>query len=180
MIFTTDRTLLVLVDVQEKLTPLMHERDACVRALAQLLKGAAALRLPVIWMEQLPEKMGATIPELRELLTDATPISKGSFSCCGEPAFREAFRTSGCGQVLLAGIESHVCVYQTAADLLADGLQVKVIADAVSSRTPFNRQAGLDAARAAGAGIATVEMILFELMRDSTHPAFREILKIVR
>ena len=180
MIFTADRTILVLIDVQEKLAPLMHERDACVGAMSQLLKGATALRVPVIWMEQLPEKMGETIPELREVLAGLTPIAKGAFSCCGEPAFRDALRTSGCTHVLLAGIESHVCVYQTAADLLTDGFKVKVIADAVSSRTAANRQAGLDAARAAGAGIATVEMILFELMRDSAHPAFRDILKIVK
>jgi len=180
MIFTTDRTVLVLIDVQEKLAPLMYERDALVRAQSQLLKGAAALRLPVIWMEQLPDKMGATIPELRERLAGLTPLSKGAFSCCGEPAFRDALRTTGQTHILLAGIESHVCVYQTAVDLIADGFKVKIVADAVSSRTAANRQAGLDAARAAGADLTTVEMILFELMRDSSHPAFREILKIVR
>jgi nicotinamidase-related amidase len=82
--------------------------------------------------------------------------------------------------VVLAGIESHVCVYQTACDLVANGYRVKVAADCVSSRTAANRQAGIDAMRSAGAEVTTVEMILFELMRDSTHPAFREILKIVR
>jgi nicotinamidase-related amidase len=180
MFFTPDKTVLTLIDVQEKLAPFMHERDICVAAMQKLLRGLSAIRVPVIWMEQIPDKMGATIPELRECLTGQNPIPKTAFSCWGEPAYREALQRLDRPQVLLAGIETHVCVYQTAADLIANGYAVKVVADTVSSRSPANLQAGIEAMRAAGAALTTVEMILFELMRDSKHPAFRDILKIVR
>jgi nicotinamidase-related amidase len=180
MFFTPDKTVLTLIDVQEKLTPFMHERDICVGAMQRLLRGLAAIRVPVVWMEQIPDKMGATIPELRECLVGQTPVPKTAFSCWSEPAYREALRRLDRPQVLLAGIETHVCVYQTAGDLIANGYSVKVVADCVSSRSPANLQAGLEAIRAGGADLTTVEMILFELMRDSTHPAFRDILKIVR
>lgn len=180
MIFGVNKAVLTLIDVQEKLAPVMHERDACVGAIRKLLQGLTALRVPVLWAEQIPEKMGPTLAELRELLPGQAPIHKTAFSCWGEPAYRGALRALDRPQVLLAGIETHVCVYQTACDLLAEGYQVKVVTDAVSSRTPANRQAGIEAMRDAGAGIATVEMVLFELLRDAGNPAFREILKIVR
>lgn len=180
MFFTPEKTVLTLIDVQEKLTPFMHERDICVGAMQKLLRGLTAIRVPIVWMEQIPDKMGTTIPELRECLAGQTSIPKTAFSCWGEPAYREALQRLDRPQVLLTGIETHVCVYQTAVDLIANGYSVKVVADTVSSRSQANLLAGLEAMRAVGAGITTVEMILFELMRDSRHPAFREILKIVR
>jgi nicotinamidase-related amidase len=180
MIFTLEKTVLTVVDVQEKLASVMHEREALVGSMQRLLRGMTALRVPVVWMEQIPEKMGVTIQEVHECLPGMKPLPKTAFSCWGEPAYKEALRSLDRPQVVLAGIESHVCVYQTACDLVANGYRVKVAADCVSSRTAANRQAGIDAMRSAGAEVTTVEMILFELMRDSTHPAFREILKIVR
>jgi len=176
----SDSAVLVLVDVQGKLAQIMHEKDALFANLQKLVRGAQALRLPILWLEQNPERMGATIPELRGLLAGATPIPKMSFSCCGEPAFLARLEALGRGQALLAGIETHVCVYQTAADLVARGCAVEVVADGVSSRTLDNKLIGLERIRGCGAHLTSVETCLFELLRTAEHAAFREILTIVK
>jgi nicotinamidase-related amidase len=158
----------------------MHEKDILFDNLRRLIAGTRALGIPILWMEQIPEKLGSTSAEFRELLAPEQPIRKSSFSCCGEPAFTERLEALGRRQVLLAGIETHVCVYQTAADLGNRGYEVEVVSDAVSSRTPANKLVGLERIRAAGARITSVEMALFELMRTADHAAFRDILRIVR
>ena len=171
---------LALVDVQEKRFSVMHEKDALSDRLQRLVRGCLALKLPVVWMEQTPGKMGPTIPALRELLGALTPLAKSSFSCCGSPAFLQALQDAGRRQVLLAGIETHVCVYQTAAHLVRAGYAVEVVADAVSSRAAADRRVGLQKIRDAGAGVTSVETALFELLQTAEHPAFREILRIVK
>ena len=170
---------LVLVDVQQKLLPAIHDREALVASCAKLARGMAALGVPIVWTEQNPKGLGPTVPEVAELLPGEA-VTKVSFSCCGEPAFAEAVAALGRTQLVLAGIESHVCVWQTAADLLDGGHEVHICADAVSSRTPANRQIGLDRARAAGAAITSVEMALFELLDTAGDPAFKAILQIVK
>jgi nicotinamidase-related amidase len=131
-------------------------------------------------MEQTPDKIGKTVPEIGRLLGLQAPVSKACFSCCEDGQFMAALRATGRGQVVLAGIETHVCVYQTAADLSAQGFRVEVVADAVSSRTMQNRQIALEKMRSLGVGITSLEMILFELLRTSRHPAFRDILRLVK
>lgn len=182
-----DHAVLVLVDIQEKLTRVMHEREALVTRLCQLTACAKALGVPIIAMEQLPDKMGPTIPELRELLAGVTePIPKATFSCAASPEFREALAASGRRQVLLAGIETHVCVYQTAMEL-ADDYEVQLVTDAVSSRTAQNKAAALTRLRQAAQGssprhiaMTTVEMAVFEMLHTAEHPAFRDILRILK
>jgi len=176
-----DNTVLVVVDIQEKLARVIHERDALVSAADKLIRGAAALGLPVVHTEQNPDGLGPTVPELAQHL-DGEPITKLAFSCCGEPAFTEALAATAAGRqkVLLAGIETHVCVYQTAADLLAADYEVHVVADAVGSRTPENRAIGLARMKDAGAQVTSVEMALFELLQVAEGPAFKAILKIVK
>ncbi len=173
-------SVLALIDVQERLAQVMDHREELFLNLQKMVKGAKALEVPVLWLEQNPGRMGQTIPDLRELLAGQTPIPKMSFSCCGEPLFVENLETLARRQVLLAGIEAHVCVYQTAADLIHRGFEVQVVADAVSSRRPVDLSIGLERCRAAGATVTCVEMALFELMRTARHPAFKEVLKIVR
>lgn len=175
-----EQCVFVLVDVQEKLTAFMHEREELVRHLVTAVRGLRALQVPVLWMEQTPDKLGPTITPLQECLTGLQPLPKVSFSCAGEPAFRQALQATHRRQVLLAGIETHVCVYQTAAHLLQDCFEVHVLADAVSSRSRLNREIGLERMRGAGARLTSVETVLFELLQTSAHPAFRDILKIVR
>ena len=173
-------TVLVLVDIQGKLAEIMHENEALVQNVRRLILGARALAIPIIWTEQIPEKMGPTIPGIQELLTSEHPISKKSFSCCGEPRFTSTLKLTGKKQVLLAGIETHVCVFQTSADLIKQEFEVHVPADAVSSRTPANKQIGLDRINSIGAQITSVESALFEMLKTSEHTAFRDILKIVK
>jgi nicotinamidase-related amidase len=124
--------------------------------------------------------MGPTLPEIAALLPDLKPISKRSFSCLAHPPFEQALRATGRRQFVLLGIEAHVCVYQTAVDLILQGYQAEVIADAVASRSPHNRELGLARARQGGAGISSVEMALFELLKAAEGPAFKEILAIVK
>jgi nicotinamidase-related amidase len=114
------------------------------------------------------------------LLPDIKPITKFSFSCCGEEAFPPQMKALGRKQVLLTGIETHVCVYQTAVDLASNGYEVQVVADCVSSRTTFNRDIGLDRMRACGAGITSVETALFELLKVARGDKFKEISRIIK
>ncbi|MCA1959798.1 MAG: hydrolase [Desulfomonile sp.] len=173
-------TALVVVDMQEKLVRVMHDMETLVQSAVKLIKGAQVLGLPILWTEQNPEGLGPTIPEIAELLTDLRPVTKLSFSCCGEASFEEELETLGREQILIAGIESHVCVYQTAADLLDMGFDVEVVSDAVASRTPENKRIGLDKCREYGASITSVETALFELIQGAEGPQFKELIKIVK
>jgi hypothetical protein len=172
--------VLVIVDVQGKLAESMFERDRLYGNLRILIKGCQILQTPILWLEQYPKGLGPTVPEIAELLADGSPIAKVSFSGCGQADFVERLRECGRRQVLIAGIESHVCVYQTARDLLEDGYHVEVVADAVSSRTAENRRVGLDRMAQAGAAITSVEMVLFELMERAGTPEFKEIVGLVK
>lgn len=175
-----ERSQLVVVDVQGRLARLMHESDAMIRAQSTLIRACRLLDLPVAWAEQLPDKLGATVDELQEPLEGLTACAKSSFGCLGDDTLREQILESDREQVLLCGIETHVCVWQTAASLLREGRDVHVIADAVSSRSADNKATGLLRLREAGAVISNVEMALFELMVDATHPRFREVTKLLK
>jgi nicotinamidase-related amidase len=178
---TTENTVFVLVDVQGRLAELMYEKAFLYDNLETLVRGVQALDLPLLWAEQLPDKMGPTIARLQQLLSPAhTPIVKASFSCCGEPRFMEALEAAGRSHVLLAGIETHVCVARTAIDLLRLGYAVEIVEEAVSSRSQHNKRIGLDRARAAGAGITSIESALFEMLGAATHPRFKDILQLVK
>ncbi len=177
---SADQAALVLIDVQGKLASLMHEREALFDHLQRLIQGVRALDLPVLWLEQYPQGLGPTVPEVARLLSDLQPLAKTSFSAWGCAAFRDRLAATGRRQILLAGIEAHVCVYQTAVDLLAAGYSVEVVCDAVSSRTAANRQLGLERMRAAGALWTGVEMALFELLRTAEAPAFKTLARLVK
>lgn len=178
---TVKNTALVVVDVQGKLAQIMDQKEALFANLEKMIKGIQVLEIPIIWTEQVPEKLGPTLPEFSELLTPSTKsIAKSSFSCCGHPPFMEAIQALGRQQVLLTGIETHICVYQTALDLLDSGYEVQVVTDAVSSRTSANKQIGLERMKAAGATLTSTEMALFELLRVAEGPQFKQIAKIVK
>ena len=130
--------------------------------------------------EQYPQGLGATIPEIAQLLPDIRPLPKVSFSCCGDAAFLQEFKKLNRKQVLIAGIESHVCVYQTAADLIAAGYEVYAVSDAISSRTEQNRNIGLKMMTQLGAKITSTEAALFELLKVAKGDKFKAISQIVR
>jgi nicotinamidase-related amidase len=175
-----ENSLLVIVDVQGKLAQLMFEKEKLIANLVRVVKGAQILGIPILWNEQNPAGLGGTIPELTELLTAFQPQSKMTFSCCGNPMFMEELRRSNRRQVLLVGIETHICVYQTAAELLGQDYSVYLISDAVSSRTPENKQLGIERIKSLGGVITSTEMILFELLGTAEHSRFREISRLVK
>lgn len=173
-------TVLVIVDVQGKLAQLMADRETLFANLQRMVRGAQVLDIPVIWVEQYPEKLGPTIPELTALLPDIEPISKMSFSCAKNPQFSTTLTRLGKRQVLVVGMEAHVCVYQTAVDLVDEGYQVEVVEDAIGARIASNKGVGVRKMCARGVGLTSTEMALFELMGDCEHPAFRDIQAIVK
>ena len=173
-------TLLVIVDIQEKLVRAMHAREDLILKAQQLAQGAAVLKLPILCTEQNPKGLGPTLPEIRAAMPGVEPISKFSFGCGGCTEFMSALQAAGRRNVLIAGIETHVCVYQTTRELLEKGYGVEVVADACSSRTSQNRQIGLEKMCAAGAAITCVETALFELLKVAEGPAFKQILQIVK
>ena len=179
-----DRAVLVLIDVQVRLARAMSDEECLVADLRRMVRGAQVLGVPIVWVEQNPRGLGPTVPDLAELLEqdqpDAEPLVKMSFSCCGDEKFVAALAALERNQILLAGIETHVCVYQTAMSLLARGHEVQVVADAVSSRTADNREIGLGRMKDAGATLTSVETALFELLKVAEGDAFKQILQIVK
>lgn len=171
---------LVLIDVQEKLAAVMPDRAGLIRNCAILVQIAHALDMPVLWCEQAPRALGATVGEIKSLLIGNQPIEKTSFSACGEDIFIKRLEEIGKPVAILCGLESHVCVFQTAADLIERGLRVHVVADAVSSRTQENKEIGLARMSAVGAVISSTEMLLFELLRDARHDKFRMLAALIK
>jgi nicotinamidase-related amidase len=171
----------VLIDMQEKLLKVMPDAAECLENQELLLKAAAILEIDSIVTEQYPQGLGSTVDDLKCLLPENTPlIEKTSFSCWGESAFRTALKSKHRDYVVVFGIEAHVCVQQTVLDLLEEGYEVIVIADALASRNTGNYRLALSAMRQAGALITSSESVIFALLRDSKHPSFREISKLIR
>ncbi len=174
------RTALVVVDVQERLCPAMPP-DALARLVkyVKALAGCArTLALPVLLTEQYPKGLGRTLPELRELLP--APLEKLHFSCGADPGFSAALAATGRRQIVLAGMEAHVCVFQTARDLVAAGYEVFVCADAVTSRADEHRQVGLALCHEAGAVVTTAETAIFDLLHRCATPEFKAVSPLVR
>jgi len=178
--FTIENSVLVVVDVQGKLAQLMYQKDALFENLQKIVRGAQILKVPILWVEQNPEGLGPTIPEVAELLCGIEPISKLSFSCCASERFMQRLEALARRQVLLAGIETHICIHQTAMDLLQLGYEVQIVTDAVSSRTVANKQVGLGKIKASGGALTSVETALFELLRVAKGPRFKELLALVK
>jgi nicotinamidase-related amidase len=175
----TFSSVLLVIDVQDKLFRVMHQRERLADNLGRLIRGTQVFKIPVIVTEQYPQGLGQTIPEISALLADVTPLPKLQFSCYREPSFARAIDGLGRRQVIITGIESHICVYQTAVDLIAAGYEVHVVADGVSSRTPENCAIGLDLMRQQGAAVTSVETVLFELLGIGSGDDFKAIRKII-
>jgi nicotinamidase-related amidase len=174
------RAGLVVVDIQERLWPAMFEKDRLLQNAVLLIRGCATLGLPILATEQYPKGLGRSVPEVATALAGVAPMEKTAFSACGAAGFAAALEAKQLSQVILCGIEAHVCVTQTALDLLEKGLNVFVVADAVSSRTPENLRLGLDRMRDAGAAIVSAEMTLFELLGKAGTEEFKKILTLVK
>jgi len=175
-----EQTILVIVDVQGKLAQIMSEKEALFANIEKVIKGFNVLELPSILLEQVPDKLGSTIPEITSILPSLNPIAKTSFGCMGSEDFKLTLEKTGRKQVILVGIETHICVYQSAGQLLDAGYEVTVVRDAVSSRTSENKQVGLANMAKQGVSISSVEMLLFELLQKADGQQFREIAAIVK
>jgi nicotinamidase-related amidase len=175
-----EKTALIIIDMQERLFPVMHEKEKLLRNMIKLIKGAQVLEIPVLFTEQYPKGLGSTLPEIKELVPDFKPVEKVSFNCCDETAFCQTLDALKRKQVLIAGIEAHICVYQTAVALARTGYEVEVVADCIASRETENKTVALTKMGAAGIKPTTVEMALFELLKMAKGDKFKAISNIVK
>ncbi|MBN2225936.1 MAG: hydrolase [candidate division Zixibacteria bacterium] len=175
-----DNAALVIVDIQGKLASLMYQKEIFYDNVVRMIKGARLLNIPIIWNEQLPDKLGATIEPIKSELSDLHPLVKKSFSCCGNPDFVKRLKATGRKQVLLTGMETHICVFQTAVDLLDAGYEVHLVTDAVASRFEHNYRVGIERIKDHGAIVTSTEMALFEMFDIAEGPQFKELVKIVK
>ncbi len=177
-----ERCALLVIDIQEKLLPPIFQKEELVRNAKLLIRAAGVLKIPAIVSTQYAKGLGGTVPEVASLLPETEAIDKNLFSCFGSDVFCSLLKRlpGSRNTLLLCGMESHICVMQTALGGLREGYLVHVASDAVSSRTEWNWKIGLDRMRAAGAVISSTEMMIYELMRSSRSPAFKEMLPYLK
>lgn len=175
-----DNAVLVVIDIQDRLFRVMHDKEKLLQNVLKLVKGVQVLDIPVVLTEQYPAGLGPTLPEISRLLPDIQPIEKYCFSCCDEERFRQTLESSKRKQVLIAGIEAHICVYQTAMALLDSGYEVHVVVDCVASREAASKEVSLTKMSNAGVSLTTTEMALFELLKVGKGEKFKRISKIVK
>ena len=180
MLIKREQSLLLVVDIQEKLAPAIFEGEAAVANSVRLLTGARQLNIPRFVSEQYVRGLGASVEAIRNAALDARFFEKMHFSCAGEPGVVDLLRTSGRQQVVLTGMETHVCVLQTALGLREAGFSVFLVADAASSRSPENRSAPIERMRACGVQIVTTEMVLFEWLQKAGTDEFRAMLPLIK
>src|SRR5579863_3603582 len=177
-LLSPDSCALVVVDIQEKLLPPIYQKEQLVKNSQLLIRLAGILKIPALMTTQYAKGLGETLPEILSLLPETPAIDKQMFSCFGSEVFCSVLKRlpGNRNTVLLCGMESHICVTQTALGALREGYIVHVASDAVSSRTEWNWKIGLDRMRSAGAVISSTEMMIYELMRSSSSAAFKEML----
>jgi len=176
-----DTTVLLIVDMQEAFREKIPDFAEIALRIGVMTQAAKLLQLPVLITEQHPKGLGHTATEIKEVLPDDTEIiEKTTFSSCGVKPFRDQLQQLQMKQILVCGIEAHICVNQTVHDLLADGYQVHVVTDCVSSRDSRNRSAGLAKMQMSGAIPSSVEMALFEIIRDARNDQFRAVQKLIK
>lgn len=181
MLIEAARSSLLIVDVQENLGPVMAEPRQVYRHCGLLLRGAATLGVPVTVTEQYPRGLGPTMGELVQLLPEGTPrMEKVHFAATAEAEILDRMRGLGRNQVVVAGIEAHICVTQTVLGLAAAGFTPFVVADACSSRVQANHQLAMERLRGAGIGVVSTEMVLFEWMARAGTPQFKEVSALIK
>lgn len=177
--FKVEESCFVVIDIQGKLATIVDESETVIQQVAKLVQAMQALEVPILWLEQNPNRLGGTSLEIAQHM-QGQPISKMAFSACQEEAFIEAVKTSGRTQFIVTGIETHICVYQTARQLKEQGFEVEVVVDAVSSRTKANKEVGLAKMQALGILPTSTEMILYELLQRADHEQFKKVLQLVK
>jgi nicotinamidase-related amidase len=180
MLIERDRSCLLVVDIQERLAPAMADPATVIRNAAVLMQAAGRLGVPVLVSEQYPQGLGRTVPDLRPLAPVQAFVSKIDFSCAADPALSERIAQTGREQVVICGIEAHVCVLQSALGLQQQDYETFVVADAVSSRAPISRETALRRLGGNGVELVTTEMVVFEWLGKAGTPEFKELSKLIK
>ena len=175
-----DDTIALMIDFQEKLVPAINNHEQIVQKTVQLLSGLKTLGCPVLFSQQYTKGLGMTVPKIMETQENFQYIDKLTYSCLDTEEIKMALDKAGKKTVILAGMETHICVMQTARDLLANGYNVYLIADCVGSRTEFNYQIGMERMKQEGVTISSVESVLFELLEKAGTPEFKVISKLIK
>ncbi len=177
-----EQCVLIVVDIQQKLLPPIHQKEQLVRNSQLLIRLAGVLKIPAVVTTQHAKGLGNTVPEIASLLPETVAIDKLCFSCFGSDAFASALKRLPGDRttLLLCGMEAHICVMQTALDALRGGYVVHVASDGVSSRSEYNWKVGLERMHAAGAIMSSTETIIYELLRSSGNPSFKEMLPYLK
>ncbi len=180
MRITRENTIGLVIDIQERLVPAMAENEALVNNCTILVQGLQILNIPLLVTQQYTKGLGETISEISSIVTNFSPIEKRDFSCCDETSVREQLKMNGAKNIIICGIESHVCVLQTAIDLKETGYNPVVVMDCISSRSLDNVDLAAERFRHEGIMMTSYESILFELTRSSAAEEFRAISKLVK
>jgi len=175
-----ESTALLIIDIQERILPVISNYERVIEYTLKLIKSFKVIGLPIYYTEQYPKGLGQTAKAILDELEDIKPFDKMSFSCSGAGNLFEEFRKKNLSQIVICGIESHVCVQQTVLDLIENGFQVNLAADAVSSRKEIDYQTAFQRMRHHGAEVTTTESILFELLNVCGTLQFKEVSKIVK
>ena len=175
-----DDALLLCVDMQPRFVAAVEQGERIRRRCEFALAAATGMGLPIAFSEQVPDKLGGTAPELLAIAPNAPVWGKSTFSALADPAIRQALDDRSVRHLLICGIETPICIYQTSLDAVADGMQVTVLSDAVGARRPDDAAVCLAALARAGAHVLPVETVFYALLRDVSHPFFREYTRLVR
>ncbi len=178
--FSIPNSSLLIIDVQGNLANSMHGADQLLNRVGLCIKTAKILELPILHTEQVPQKLGRTIPTLAELLPGLKPVEKATFSCWENSEFVQRLSDFKRQQIFVSGIEAHVCVFQTVSDLLKANFKVQIVTDAVSARTAENKNVAFQRMQGMGAILTSSEMMATELLRTAEHPKFKEVLSLIK
>jgi isochorismate hydrolase len=174
-VLNKEDAVLLIIDIQERLAVVMKDKDRVVKNCQHLIELAKMLNVPIVVSEQYPKGLGRTVPELQTIIPDYKPIEKTAFNCCGEPSFVSEIKKIGKKQVVIAGMETHICVLQTALGLMQEGFVPHLVQDAICSRTDENWRMALELMRDAGAAITGTETVLFQLLKVAGTEEFKKI-----
>lgn len=175
-----DQSCLVVIDIQTRLNPVMFDPARAPQGAAKLLLGAEILGIPALVTEQYSKGVGPTVDDLQDFMPAGSPLEKDTFSCCANAEFMTRFQATGAKQAVLCGIEAHICVLQTALNLLEAGYELFVVEDATASRTAENHRAGLERIRQNGGQVVVVESVLFEWLKKSGTAEFKQISQLIK
>lgn len=180
MRITKENTAGLVIDIQERLFPVMWEKEKLLKSCTTLIQGLSELKLPLVVTQQYTKGLGETIGEIKSVVPDFKPMEKRDFSCCDESTVVEKLKALNAKNVIICGIEAHVCVLQTAVDLKAEGFNPVIVVDCISSRSPENIELAKERFRFEGIMMTSFESILFELTRTSGAAEFKTISKLVK